>query len=466
MKEREYNLRFIPFGFCRPFAGELNPLKQLQDLTRLVQERIDALKKVFKRLECNERISNEDLHNTDISGTTADFTNVDSEDILTRKLNQLYINNRVDPACSSFPLRNNKIGKRGEKTVEAEFNYHYKTKPKSSNKLAKGFFGGFGATTTTSHSTVPSKKSGIIILSTEVPKEGLPYVAPSLLKKTNKLDKKSEQNQENWANLQASLPDEDKKVLKSIDINLTCIQANNSEIHVPPQIQSVTTELVCMTVKSINSIPIKLTADLLLKKEKFDEIQRTFDHFREEATQLRSKFEKHSEELNDLFTRSRRSDVFQALKFSDFLPDQLMTNIESICSLRADIRSLHGVFKKQSLTLDGEDQDELAVSKNASSTSILSGTFSGSSSNSTHVSTADKMKKQLLHDWVKSNDAEYQRVVTVNLQFSDDIKETLVPNFESCLISRLYCVRTSIKFEGQVGVATIEVPVQIRMLES
>ncbi|CAR21962.1 ubiquitin-ubiquitin ligase BUL2 [Lachancea thermotolerans CBS 6340] len=468
LKEREYNLRFIPFGFCRPFSGERAPLNQLQDMSKLIQERIEALKKVFKRLDTNECITSEDLHNTDISGTAVDPTDVDSEDIMRRKLDQLYVSNRVDPVCSSFPLRSSKINKDKDKKVEVEFKYNYKDKQKSANKLKKGIFGSFGPSTQ-SHSTQPtsSNKSGIIIITSKIPKRGLPYVEPSLLKKTNKLESKSEQNQENWYNLQASLPDKEKEILSSFDIGLRCIQANNCKSHLPPQIQTVTTELICITAKSINSIPIKLNADLLLKKERLDDIQKVFKAFKAEMVELKAKFDENFEQLNELFSKSRRSSIHQELKFTDFLSEQLMTNIESICTLRTDVRSLHNIFKKQSQTLENDDKiSDSAPNKSASTASILSNTFSGSSSNSSvHTSTAEKLKNQLLHEWVKTGDGEYERTVTVNLHMNDDIKETLIPTFESCLISRLYCIRVNIKFEGQLGVATVDVPVQIRMLE-
>lgn len=51
MKEREYNLRVIPFGFDANVVGERTTMSQLNDITKLVQERLDALRKIFQRLE-------------------------------------------------------------------------------------------------------------------------------------------------------------------------------------------------------------------------------------------------------------------------------------------------------------------------------------------------------------------------------------------------------------------------------
>ncbi|SCU89879.1 LAFA_0E21594g1_1 [Lachancea sp. 'fantastica'] len=468
LKEREYNLRFVPFGFCRPFTGERSPLKQLQDITRLFQERIDALKKVMKRLETGEQITNEDLHNTDISGTAVDPTEINSEEILRRKLDQLYTNNRIDPACSSFPLSNSKISKsRSAKTVETEFRYRIKSKSKSSTKLKKTFFAGLGGPPNSGSSspTLNGEKTGMIVISSEIPKPGLPYTEPSLLRKTNTLENKGAQNRENWTNLVSSLPEKDKEVLEKLVINLKCIQANNSESHQPPEIHSVTTELVCMTVRSTNSIPVKMDADFILKKERLEQVQSAFKQFKQEAEDLHRKFLDNHEELKKLFKQTGRSGVHEELRFSDFLSEQMLNDIESIATLRTDIQVLPQIFKKQSHTLKDDDDLLGTPVKSASSSSLLSATFSGSSTGSFHTSTAERLKRQLFNDWVQSNHQEYDRAITVNVKLSDDIRETLVPTFESCLISRLYCIRVNIKFEGQSGVATLDVPAQIRRLE-
>ncbi|SCV01887.1 LANO_0F14026g1_1 [Lachancea nothofagi CBS 11611] len=473
LREREYNLRFVPFGFCRPFTGERDPLKQLQDIIRLVQERIRALKKVMHRLELGEQITSEDLHDTDVSGAVVDPTEVDSEDILRRKINQLYISNRIDPVCSSFPVSHAKFSKTSKKTIETEFKYALKDKHKSSKKLKKGFFGGLSGSTngSTSSSTSVTNKSGIIVLSCDIPRAGLQYLEPSLLRKTNKLENKGVQNKENWENLINSLSSKDRDVLDQVTVNMRCIQASNCEPHEPPQIQSVTTELICMTLKSTNSIPMKLDADIVLKKERFAEIQSTFQEFKTEAENLQQKFNENRDRLNELFNKTRRPGVHEELRFTDFLSEQIITDIESIANLRSEVQTLPHIFKKQSHTLENEDDlldclPSKSPSKSPSTTSILSSTFSGSSSGTHHASTAERLRRQLFHEWIKSNNQEYDRAVTVNLEFGDDSKETLIPTFESCLISRLYCVRVNIKFEGQSHTATIDIPVQIRRLES
>lgn len=49
--------------------------------------------------------------------------------------------------------------------------------------------------------------SGLIVLSVKKPQSALPYWSPSLLRKTNKFEAKSEQEKENWQRLMGMLPE-------------------------------------------------------------------------------------------------------------------------------------------------------------------------------------------------------------------------------------------------------------------
>lgn len=472
MREKEYNLRFIPFGFCQPLLGERSPLSQLKDLTKLVQERLGALDRVFQRMEKNEKITGSDVHSTDISGTIDDDSEIDSEEILRRKLQQLHVNNRIDPACSSFPVRNIKNLKREENMVESEFRYTIKSKTKSSKKLKKGFFTGFGANhpnnevASTPSTSKEAVKSGIIVLTTKVPKDGLPYLQPSLLKKTNKLENKNRHDQESWESLTNSLSEEENKILSKLNIHLRCIQSNNSEAHEPPEIQSILTELVCITANSINCIPIKLSTEFLMNQDKVDSVRNTYKDMHKKIKDSEEKFAQNLEKLNELYNLSRRSTAQQELRFTDFISNQLNNDVESLANLKVDVRNLPHVFKKQVQTLENkEDGSPLTSSKSNSASNLLASTFSGPSNHHNHTSMAAMFKNQLAHEWIKSDEAEYDREITVNLQLNNDIKETIVPTFESCLCCRMYYVKVDIKFENHIGTVTAHVPIRIRKLE-
>lgn len=480
MKEKEYNLRFIPFGFCQALTGEGDPLKQVKGLQNLVEERIGALERVFDRLEKGECITANDIHNTDLSGTIDIDTNIDSSEILTRKLNQLHIDNRIDPDAASFPLRNVKNLKNNQENVESEFPYTIKYKSTSRNKLKKSFLGGFyfGSDQEHNQSVPDSMKCGIIMLECRIPKDGLPYVRPSLLKKTNQFSNKNKHDQSNWEGLQLSLLEEERNVLKHLDIHLRCIQANNSEPHCPPEIHSVSTQLICITSKAVSSFPIKLNTDLLLNREKIESIMSTFDGYLKKVREYKSKFKENSTELNKLYNKSRSNLAQQEIKFTDFIKGQLLNDIESLATLSISIKILNGVFKKQEFTLgnnidtinsNGQHQGSKSESSSGLTTTFSNGSISSNplsphhSHNSTSVS--QLMKQELTHEWVKTNDNEYARQVTVNLELDNEVKETLVPTFESCLCARMYCIRVNVKFENNVGTASIDIPIRIRNLE-
>ena len=72
MKEQEYNVRFVPFGFDSSLVGERESSKQVKDMIQLVEDRLSALKLIFKRLKNQEPIKNEDIHGTELSGTLDD----------------------------------------------------------------------------------------------------------------------------------------------------------------------------------------------------------------------------------------------------------------------------------------------------------------------------------------------------------------------------------------------------------
>ncbi|AAS50640.1 ABL131Cp [Eremothecium gossypii ATCC 10895] len=461
MREKEYNLRFIPFGFCQPFGGEQDPLQQLEDLTNLIQDRLAALRRVFDRLEKKERIRSQDLRSTEAHGTIDEDIQLDPHDELDRKLRQLYVNNRLDAACTSLPLKDSKLIHPHRKLLKSEFKYSYRTKHKSYKK--KLFFSGFYSD---NNRQSEAAKTGIILLEADQPKDGFPYLQPSLLKKTNMLANKNKHDQKNWNSLTARLTDRDKQTLENIEVRLQCIQANNSEQHSPPEITAVTTELVCLTAKSVNSIPIKLDAQLLLNKTKLKDITETFTAYLAEVKEYQSKFEENIVQINELYNISRNTLSRRELAFGDFISAQLLHDIECLANLRVDVRNLHHVLKEQIRTLKNPDDDlTLGEPKATLSSNILTATFSGSSVSSGSAQ-ADLYRSQITRDWVPVEENQYVRNVNVNLVLNQDIKETLVPTFESCLCCRMYCIRVNIKFEGQIGVASLDVPVRIRMLEA
>ncbi|CCK72113.1 ubiquitin-ubiquitin ligase BUL1 KNAG_0J00300 [Huiozyma naganishii CBS 8797] len=485
MKEREYNIRFIPFGFHSSSVGERDPSRQLRDIMLLIEERLSALKKVFQRLEKNEPIKNSDINGTELAGTLEEDTvALDTRGILERKMNQLQLqNNNTLTQRTASPFDDIEKSEPREPLVESELNYRLKSK--SSSKI--GLFSGFrsnssqtlssanGSTTggSTASMEKPRKtdKSGLILVASKIPVNSLPYWSPSLLRKTNKFEKQTRSAQENWERMRNSITEEEKTPLKNLTLNLTCLQSNNSMEHEPPQIQSVTTELVIVTGMSENSVPIRLNASLLMNSDKIHNISEQFRVYLDKIESYAVKFRENRDKLNELYNKNSRITQQRILQFTDFIPSSMYNNVESLSNLKVKVQTLGHVFKKQTDTL----RDDY-ISPTASKTSLQglgggggSGSGSNSGSNTPHLPhvkqpTSAKFAEQIVRQWVKKADAHFEREINVNLEYNTNLVETLVPSFESCLCCRFYCVQVHIKFH-HAGSVELKIPVTVRHFE-
>lgn len=446
MKEHEYNIRFIPFGFHSSLIGERNPASQLKDLQVLIEERLNVLKNIFQRLKKDEPIKNIDIHGTDLVGTIDDNTDLDSNDLLMRKLNQLHTKNRLEYSNhTQSPYKDIKNFERKDNIIESEL--RYRTKGKSSSKI--GLFSGFLASSLSSSLSSPvtspeesdkelslkptksksSDKTGLILVGATIPTDALPYHSPSLLRKTNTYENKSKHAQDNWNKLTTLLTEPEKQKLNKLKINLTCLQSNNSIEHEPPEIQLITTELISVTAKSENSIPIKLNAQLLLDSTKLNSMKKKFQGYMSQIKTDYERFKKNKSKLNELYNVNRVStNQDQTLNFTNFIPNQLYSNIESLANLNVKIQAQNDIFKKQ-----------IEVSKSSKKHSV----------------------NEFNKPWVKKNSSHYEKELEIPLEYSPNLISTLVPSFESCLCCRFYCIRVNIKFQ-HIGSISIDVPVVVK----
>lgn len=474
LREHEYNLRVIPFGFSSPIIGERISSKQLKDLTALIEDELSALEKVFERLEKHEPIRSTDFYGTDISGTIDDTAELDSEEILRLKMVQLRLNNRMTTHYDLLRQKDPKSFRSEKSFVEAELSY----KLKGSSNLKSGLFAGFRSSSPSrqshkaDHSNEKTHKVGLIVLTAKIPDLALPYWSPSLLRKKNKFESKNEFDQENWLRLSGSVPDELKERLEELNIQLECVQSNNSIPHDPPEIQCVTTNLICISAKSDNSIPIKLDAEMLMNKDKLSDVKKRFNEFLARIENYKQKFDKNIAELNELYNMRRTSIAPREFQFTNFISSQMLNDVESITNLETKVIKLHDVFKKQMHTLKEVPQDSISSASSGSSlnktgsSGFLSTAFSGSSSDISRSSASTKFTEQLIHEWIKITPSKYERQVKVNLEYNQNIRETIIPSFESCLCCRFYCIRVSIKFDNHVGTASIDIPVNVKNLHT
>lgn len=481
IKESEYNIRFIPFGFHSTFVGERTPSCQLKDLMSLVEERLDILKTIFKRLNHDEVIKNSDIHGTEIADTVDVNAELDADEMLARKLDQLNINNKAGSnvnITSSSVFDDIKKLEPEQDVIETELKYKIKSKSSSKINLFSGFLSGgshsnvsSAQSSTTSLASLNSQptdkrkksdKSGLIVLSTSTPVKALPYHSPLIIQKTNSMDKKSKHSQENWIRMTESLPNEEREKLTSLKIHVSCMQSNNTIGHDPPEIQLVTTELIAITAKSENSIPIKLSSRMLLDSVKLASINNTFKEYITQIEDYYNIFMDNKDKINELYNKHRDIANAVELKFSDFIPNQLYSNIESLAHLTVKVNTMGEVFKKQLSTLKEKEHHSsslsLASKHNNSKVSVT-----GSASNGSYLKThnVSKPSEEIFGHWIKKGDSHYEREVNVRLEFTNNLLLTLVPSFESCICTRFYCIRVTIKFH-HIGSSSIDIPVSIK----
>jgi len=488
MREKEYNIRYIPFGFDSSLVGERDPNNQLKDLMKLVDERLEAIKTVFNRLEKNEPIKNEDIHGTDLSGTIENDTELDSSEILRNKLDQLHIKNRTS---QSYQLSSQDFEKKTfePKTdiIESELSYKLKNKSKSATKSLFSSFrsstslsglsssGSSGNSSVTnggiSNNTSKTERFGLILVQAKVPHKSIQYLSPSLLKKTNIVEAKTKQAQENWHALSETIPASERDALKRLDLTLTCIQSNNSSPHPPPEIQAISTELIIITGKSENSIPIKLNSRVLMDDDKLDSIRKTFTSYLNEIKDYNDEFLENKDRLNELYNVNRSIVNARELKFTNFISSQIYNDIESLANIKVKIQPLGDIFKKQLDTLKDEDDPSLDLTPmNSGSTTptkkkpvkiVNAKGGLGTSATISRNSISNRFIDQIIHQWDQQGELQYERKINVNLEFNANTLETLVPSFESCLCCRFYCVRVNIKFH-HIGSTSIDIPINVK----
>ena len=414
MAEQEYSIRFIPFGFHTSLIGERDPASQLKDLSYLIEERLNVLKTVFKKLKNNEPIRNTDIHGTDLAGTFDDATEFDSNEILTRKMQQLHMANNLDKKDPNGPPYHSNIPKQ-ENLIEAKLNY--KIHDKSNYGL--GLFNKILSSPTTNHAKSQGDKTGLIVVETTTPIESLQYVPPSLLKKINAFENKTKNGKENWLRLVNLLDEHEQTPLKHIKLNLTCLKSNNSIDHEPPPIKSVWTELVTVTAKSQNSIPIKLSAMMLLNTLRIDIIGDRFGKYVKQIQKDYVEYKAQEKKLNELYNTNMFTGRDRKLSFTDFIPNELYSNVESLAKLNVQVETIKAVFQDQSV------------------------------------------KRRQERPWVKKDDNLYGKELIVDIDYSPNINYTLPPSYESCLCSRFYCIRVHIEFV-HAGKTYIDIPAIIK----
>ena len=519
MKEKEYNLRVMPFEFGSSLKTENKAAKkQVRDLKLLIQERFDALETVMKKVASNEKILSSDIHVGELSGSFDNNDELNSQDILARKLDQLHINNRLDDSRNIDELRDFKSLAPQQHSVETELSYKYKSKSKlkssKSSTKTSGFFSGFMSSASSSlalsasmsnqlgeavNSLAPTKsgnrvataskdkiepikdsysspslltpvasipsaskseKSGLIVISANIPSKSIPYWPPSIIRKANKMETKNRHDQENWARLAELVTENERGILRSLPIKITCIESNNSIPHDPPPIHSVTTQLIVITGRSDFSIPVKLSSDILSDSRRLDDIKATFRSYRTRVSDFQTRFEEEKEKINELYNMDRTWGNIKTLSFKDFISDQIKSDIESLSNIEVRCDVLNEIFKKQPHSVVKVNPTPGQSPMHSQNSSLRSSPIKP------HITDiADAQLPDGQRGWTQINSMQYERYVVADLEMTRDIHEALIPSFETCLCNRFYAIRVTIKFDNHIGSMSLDIPINIKKMD-
>jgi hypothetical protein len=366
MRSEQYALRFIPFGFSMSLFSSK---RALDTLKQVVQSSFNNAERFLK---LNEEGSEEEVKKLDY-------------DI---KMQQLHIGEWIkhngEKCAQSFPLRNEKSATPDFSKIETTMAYVAQQK--------KTLFG----------KGKQLNESGVVHITTRVPKDGLPYVSPPLIRKVNQVSKLNELGMQNIDTLTNTLSMNEKKKLTDLEFQLKFNPSYMSSSQQPPEIAQITSSLLVVNIYSKSAIPIKLSSDILLgQSDGLQEMKSEFEKYSETFEQLQHRFLEKGFDINRYVDRYTQEDI-KAMK-----------------EMKSDMFKLPVLKNK----LDHSGQ------------------------------------------WSKEN-GEWVKDIKLSLDYHDDITETLVPNFQSCLLSRIYCIQVDFKFKHCSQIASVRVPIRLRWFDN
>lgn len=345
IQQNDFALRFIPFGFGVSLFSSRNSIIQLKNI---IKSNFNNAERSLKLLKDGEVFDNE------------------------IKLQQLS-NDIIGLNSSNFPLRN-RIGNFLKVQTGLSFNSEKKFLFNKS-----------------------SSNNGFLSISTEIPKDGLPYISPSLIRKTNEVSKLTSLGFENLEGMKNLLSTNEKKKLNDLKITFKFNPSDFSKEVSLPKLTTIEVTLLVVNIFSTNSIPIKLSADIC------DPI--LFKNFKNEFIEYNDELIRLTDEFNKLGKNIR-----------EYIHYDIISDIKSMKNLTNESFDID-VFKSN-------------------------------------------IKSQT--DWEKI-DNSYSKELEINLEFLNNIKETLIPNFQTCLVSRSYFI--SVKFYFGKNSTILRVPIRLRQFD-
>lgn len=426
MSESRYHLRVIPFSFNSIPVGSF---EQSMCSEKSIIERLKVLDNIFLKLKMDSPILSCDLDPSSLPENSCTNSTTKSN------FEQSHF------GAKALKQKHSKT----DDTVQAEVTYIVKANKNLNfrSEIIDGFRRSASSKSQPTHKSSSKKgKCGMISIKGKIPSLALKYQSPRLIKTQNSFDSKTESCKNNWLRLTKLVPEEEQEVLTKLDIELSCLQSDNSIPHDPPKLQSVKTELICVTTKSDDCIPIEMTKNV----EKLLGIKETYKTLLEEIKRYQKKFNDNILKLNDLYNKNRDISEYRELNFTDFVSIKMFASVEILASMDVEGINLHDAFKQKRLN---------KVQNTPHSNSIPCNAKAKKASNAS-------CREHHVYEWIKVGPLEYKRQLMVDLEFKDRMKETLVPSFQSCLCTRSYFIRVSMQFDMNIGILDIDIPILIK----
>ncbi|KAI0462351.1 hypothetical protein LJB42_004441 [Komagataella kurtzmanii] len=408
LSEREYHIRFIPYGFCQPYntsLREINPEVQLSQLYETSFNQLAALRQesdlrnnfgveastTLGQLYLQDDDEEAKLKQQNLIETASSSEKQVLQD-KTEKANQLV----------SFPISN------PNKDTNYEVTNLFLLKQNKHTKLQRVLKG-------SKHKDSARNEFGSITIIANVPTEGLPYIAPKLLKSSSaKQGLLNPMNKANINLLESSLDDLEKSDLSVIDMNLEYEPTSETGL---PNIDIANITLQAITTKTSTSAPITFGNSSKLfngyfKDPETNQETNKFDFYVLKFKKLQRQIQKMSDTDLALFDRQTASDI------------------ASIASMQYRKNYIPNVVQIQSM-INGK--------------------------------------------WTKQADSnKYKKNIKILIKLNDTNKNnyTVIPTFEDCLISRLYNLKLDLSFkentaskDGFEMSRSLYIPIRVRKFD-
>lgn len=445
MREKKYSIRIIPFGFDSKPVSKVKCLKDLEHFDATVTKRLKKVQDVLSKSRRSAPIYEDDIRGLEESDQTTAPRRKYSWNPLSKNVKSEAVEKKY---CSQ------------EGDIESEMSYSM------TSIFNMGFKGTFlkGLYNTSSsqvgHSTsgMNSEKNGLVMMKLKSPRNSLPYWSPPLIQRQNVFSIKNEQNQRNWSNLRQLLPIEQREQLETLEIELLCMQAANGIPHVPPELSSLQTELICLTEVTGNCKPMEFHTELLQDERKYNEVKKRFQEILTSIETYGDEFTNEQTRINSLLVDGAQASLNnKQLSFFDLMPLNLISDVQTLAQMKVDVVVMKNALKSRLVKAK-----DVHSNSSSSSSSIIP-----RASRSTVKSTVSNSGNSLLAHW-KSNEwdrlsaTEYTKTLCLDIKFNEELKTTIVPDFQSCLCSRSYFLRVKLNFEKGAGTSQIDIPIQIR----